>query len=196
MLCCAIETGLPTRQGGHPKQTPSRVSIGLGIIDNNIQPHNINFTSEGFDFCGDLSAWFCLQPWLITLFFFSHSFFPRWQTHSIRWLALTLSFSGSTSERSSDSGALKSGSRVDFVFFLCFFRLQILPHLSSLLPRALFVEYFDSDLIAYATKKKYLRLRQRRRQSFHTRGKATNARYAAHKPPSRAAQGNPTAGNL
>jgi hypothetical protein len=34
---------IPTRQGGHPKQTPSRVSIGLGIIDNNIQPHNINY---------------------------------------------------------------------------------------------------------------------------------------------------------
>src|SRR4051812_12420515 len=39
-LCC---TCIPTRQGGHPKQTPSRVSIGLGIIDNNIQPHNINY---------------------------------------------------------------------------------------------------------------------------------------------------------
>lgn len=37
-----------TRQGGHtPKQTPLRVSIGLGIIDNNIQPHNINLSIGG-----------------------------------------------------------------------------------------------------------------------------------------------------
>lgn len=40
-----------TRQGGHtPKQTPLRVSIGLGIIDNNIQPHNINLSIGGV-FC-------------------------------------------------------------------------------------------------------------------------------------------------
>lgn len=33
-----------------PKQTPLRVSIGLGIIDNNIQPHNINLSIGGV-FC-------------------------------------------------------------------------------------------------------------------------------------------------
>jgi hypothetical protein len=66
-----------------------------------------------------------------------------------------------------------------------------------LLPRALFVEYFHSDLIAYATKKKKITCDSDDGDNpFIPKEKATNARYAAHKPTPRAAQGNPTAGNV
>lgn len=86
-----------TRQGGHtPKQTPLRVSIGLGIIDNNIQPHNINLSIGGvFLLKKKLSSLF-LVLFTVWLGFFFLNLFPFPFFRGGKPMLWRSSFSGST----------------------------------------------------------------------------------------------------